>query len=252
MKLEEIVDFDEFIYHAIYSTFPTEYEVDAIEQLFRLYSGILVKKILDIGCGFGRHAFELARRGYHVDGFDLAENRIKRAQSHSKGNPCFIVGDMLGNPFEGPYDAAIAMYSTIGSLVEISGFIDFLNNVHNKIKMGGLFISDYFYPTNLVNSGNYRKRLVIEWDVHDLHMRKESTHWLDMKNQIHQEDTVYTLSDEESQKVFRNQEMLRYYEPVQIVQLFTDIGFQQIYLYDRKTYRKINNYTTGILVVARK
>src|SRR3990172_3753238 len=116
MKLEEISDFDEFIFQSIYATFPTSFEVDVLEQLFRLYSGVKIENIMDIGCGFGRHALELAKRGYQVDGFDLAEKRIEKAQSQSHGNPNFVVGDMLDIPFEGHYEASIALYSTIGSL----------------------------------------------------------------------------------------------------------------------------------------
>jgi 2-polyprenyl-3-methyl-5-hydroxy-6-metoxy-1,4-benzoquinol methylase len=37
-------------------------------------------KILDIGCGTGRHAIELTKRGYNVTGVDLSENQIKRAR----------------------------------------------------------------------------------------------------------------------------------------------------------------------------
>jgi ubiquinone/menaquinone biosynthesis C-methylase UbiE len=38
------------------------------------------KRILDIGCGTGRHAVELAKRGYRVTGFDLAEGQLRRAR----------------------------------------------------------------------------------------------------------------------------------------------------------------------------
>jgi 2-polyprenyl-3-methyl-5-hydroxy-6-metoxy-1,4-benzoquinol methylase len=37
-------------------------------------------RILDIGCGTGRHAIELARRGYTVTGVDLSESQLARAR----------------------------------------------------------------------------------------------------------------------------------------------------------------------------
>ena len=37
-------------------------------------------KILDIGCGTGRHSIELAKRGYKVIGVDLSESQLKRAR----------------------------------------------------------------------------------------------------------------------------------------------------------------------------
>ncbi len=36
-------------------------------------------KILDVGCGTGRHSIELAKRGYEVTGIDLSEAQLRRA-----------------------------------------------------------------------------------------------------------------------------------------------------------------------------
>ena len=37
-------------------------------------------RILDIGCGTGRHSIELSRRGYAVTGIDLSESQLKQAR----------------------------------------------------------------------------------------------------------------------------------------------------------------------------
>ncbi|MDY0169691.1 MAG: class I SAM-dependent methyltransferase [Thermoguttaceae bacterium] len=52
-------------------------EVDFVERELGADRG---KRILDIGCGTGRHAIELARRGYRVTGFDLSEAQLRRAR----------------------------------------------------------------------------------------------------------------------------------------------------------------------------
>ena len=44
------------------------------------------KTILDIGCGTGRHAIELARRGYTVTGIDLSESQLHRAREKADAN----------------------------------------------------------------------------------------------------------------------------------------------------------------------
>lgn len=36
-------------------------------------------RIIDIGCGTGRHSIELSSRGYAVTGIDLSESLLKRA-----------------------------------------------------------------------------------------------------------------------------------------------------------------------------
>jgi 2-polyprenyl-3-methyl-5-hydroxy-6-metoxy-1,4-benzoquinol methylase len=35
-------------------------------------------KIIDIGCGTGRHAIELTKRGYSVTGIDLSESQLDK------------------------------------------------------------------------------------------------------------------------------------------------------------------------------
>ena len=41
-------------------------------------------KIIDIGCGTGRHAIELTKRGHNVTGVDLSESQLARAKKKSK------------------------------------------------------------------------------------------------------------------------------------------------------------------------
>ena len=48
----------------------TPIEVDQIEALLHLHPP---RRILDLPCGQGRHAIELARRSYDVTGVDLSE-----------------------------------------------------------------------------------------------------------------------------------------------------------------------------------
>lgn len=53
-------------------------EVDFILEELQLPAGAA---ILDVGCGTGRHAVELARRGYAVTGLDLSEGMLRRAEA---------------------------------------------------------------------------------------------------------------------------------------------------------------------------
>ncbi|MFU8843965.1 MAG: class I SAM-dependent methyltransferase [Bacteroidales bacterium] len=41
-------------------------------------------RILDVGCGKGRHAIELTSRGYLVTGVDLSESQLDRARDKAK------------------------------------------------------------------------------------------------------------------------------------------------------------------------
>ena len=78
-------------------------------------------KIIDIGCGTGRHAIELTKRGYNVTGVDLSENQIKRAQEKAKAAGVtidFQLQDARNLPFEGTFDLVIMLCEGGFSLME--------------------------------------------------------------------------------------------------------------------------------------
>ena len=52
----------------------TRVEVDFVEQVIGHDHS---KRILDVGCGNGRHTLELARRGYEVVGTDLSKSMLE-------------------------------------------------------------------------------------------------------------------------------------------------------------------------------
>ncbi len=79
------------------------------------------RKILDVGCGTGRHAIELTKRGYCVTGIDLSEAMLARARQKAKDldlSITFEKHDARNLPFEAQFDAAIMMCEGGFSLME--------------------------------------------------------------------------------------------------------------------------------------
>lgn len=78
-------------------------------------------KIIDIGCGTGRHSIELAKRGYSVTGMDLSETLINRARekaSEQKIDVKFLTGDARNIPFENEFDLALMICEGAFPLME--------------------------------------------------------------------------------------------------------------------------------------
>jgi 2-polyprenyl-3-methyl-5-hydroxy-6-metoxy-1,4-benzoquinol methylase len=70
------------------------------------------KRILDIGCGTGRHTIELAKRGYDVTGVDLSKAQIARAREKSAAQNLetrFEIQDARSLTFSHEYDLAIML-----------------------------------------------------------------------------------------------------------------------------------------------
>src|SRR5579885_2460171 len=66
------VHYDENVF-----TLNTVAEIDFFLGLFALAKGA---RILDVGCGTGRHSIELAKRGYEVTGIDLSNGMLSVAK----------------------------------------------------------------------------------------------------------------------------------------------------------------------------
>ncbi len=84
-------------------------EVDFLEREFGYDK---TQSILDIGCGTGRHAIELAKRGYRVTGIDLSENQLDRARQKAReaGVPIELMRlNACSLPFRNEFDFAIML-----------------------------------------------------------------------------------------------------------------------------------------------
>lgn len=116
-------------------------ECDFIEKEIHYNKAL---KILDVGCGTGRHAIELAKRGYSITGIDLSESLLEKAREKAK--QCglqveFLQHDARSLPFENQFDVAIMMCEGGFPLMETDEMnFDILKNVSNSLKVKSTFI----------------------------------------------------------------------------------------------------------------
>jgi len=101
-------------------------------------------KILDVGCGTGRHAIELTKRGYNVTGIDLSESQLGRAREKAESNNLkidFQRHDARDLPFDSEFDIAIMICEGGFPLMETDEMnYQILKSVTKSLKMKGKFI----------------------------------------------------------------------------------------------------------------
>jgi SAM-dependent methyltransferase len=96
-------------------------------------------QVLDIGCGYGRHAMELAARGFHVVGLDLSTPLLVRGGEEAMRRGLeinFVRGDMRELDFEAQFDAAYCMFSTFGYFDDETNKKT-VTNIARALKPGG-------------------------------------------------------------------------------------------------------------------
>jgi SAM-dependent methyltransferase len=114
----------------------TQAEAEFVINSMNLAAGA---QVLDLGCGYGRHAMELAARGFHVVGLDLSTPLLVRGgeEAHRRGLTInFVRGDMRELDFENQFDATYCLFSTFGYFDDETNKKT-LQNVARALKPGG-------------------------------------------------------------------------------------------------------------------
>lgn len=96
-------------------------------------------QVLDIGCGYGRHAMELAARGFHVVGLDLSTPLLVRGGEEAMRRGLeinFVRGDMRELDFDAQFDGAYCLFSTFGYFDDETNKKT-VSNIARALKPGG-------------------------------------------------------------------------------------------------------------------
>ncbi len=116
-------------------------ECDFIEQELAYNKS---SKIIDVGCGTGRHSIELTQRGYNVTGIDLSDSQLAWAKEKAKQAGLkidFQKHDARTLPFDGQFDAAVMLCEGGFPLMETDEMnFEILKNVTRALKSKAKFI----------------------------------------------------------------------------------------------------------------
>jgi len=116
----------------------TRAETDFLERVFEAGPQA---KLLDVPCGYGRHALELAGRGYSLTGVDSSEEFLADARSATSLPIRWILGDMCDLPWESEFHGAYCFGNSFCYL-DYAGARRFLKRVATTLRPGGRFVID--------------------------------------------------------------------------------------------------------------
>lgn len=229
----------------------TNGECDFIEKELNYNKDL---RILDVGCGTGRHAIELTKRGYSVTGIDLSASQLKRAREKAESNRLkidFRELDARNLPFIEEFDIAIMLCEGGFPLMETDEMnYEILESVTKSLKakakfifttLNGLFplyhsVEEFCDSTTEANNATYRS------NTFDLMTFRDH-------NITEFED------DEGNKKTLEANE--RYYVPSEISWLLKSLGYIRIDIFGARlgAFSRNDKLTTEdfeMLVIAEK
>lgn len=223
----------------------TPAEVDAILASTGLEKG----SVLDLCCGPGRHALELARRGFSVTGVDLDAGFVEqgRATAADEGLDVeFLHLDAREFARPASFDAALSMYTSFGYFQDLYDDRRVLANLHASLREGGTLLIEtmgketvalsyrrrnWYYPADYPDDIFLLENQVVgAWERLDMH-------WKIIRPDGTRSEAVLSV---------------RLYSALEMASLLRDAGFSEVEIFGDLEGSPYNENASILVAVARK
>lgn len=148
------------LYDLIYSEFK-DFEAEAREVAAFLQERCpSAKRILDVGCGTGRHAAALVEEhGFELHGLDIEAGFVEIARKRCpKGD--FFRGDMASFDLGATYDAVICLYSSIGYVRTVDRLRLTARSLRRHLSPGGVALIEPWFTPDAFQGGSIHMHTV--------------------------------------------------------------------------------------------
>lgn len=203
-------------------------ECDFLEKEFGYDKSL---RILDIGCGTGRHAIEMTKRGYNVTGIDLSESQLKRASEKAAAEGLtitFMKHDARNLPFNSEFDAAIMLCEGGFPLMETDEMnYEILRSAARALKSSGKLI----FTT--LNGLFPLYHSVEQFHEEKSEEGKATYHSNTFDLMTFRDHNITELEDDDGRKKILNSNE-RYYVPSEITWLLKSLGFKTVDIFGAK------------------
>jgi SAM-dependent methyltransferase len=128
-------------YDETLTTENTPGQIDFIERQLQMVPPL---RVLDLGCGHGRHALEFARRGYEVVGIDLMSGFLSLAREQAQRESLeveFVQGDLRTMDYSAVFDRAVCLFDAFGFFTDDENE-QILSNIARSLRPGGSLCLD--------------------------------------------------------------------------------------------------------------
>jgi ubiquinone/menaquinone biosynthesis C-methylase UbiE len=119
------------------------------------------KRLLDLGCGLGRHSIFFAEHGFNVDAFDLSQSGLEKFIEQIKNDKLNIstkLGDMHTLPYENNYFDCILAYHSIYH-TDTLGIKQVISEIYRVLKSNGEAFLTFISKNNPSFIKNIHKRI---------------------------------------------------------------------------------------------
>jgi cyclopropane fatty-acyl-phospholipid synthase-like methyltransferase len=223
----------------------TKQEVEFLLSELNLQEG---QRILDIPCGFGRHAIELSKHGFNVTGIDISETFIKGLNEKifsENLNIKTIQADILTVQLTEKFSGAVCLGNSFGYF-NIDKIKLFVEKVSASLETGAKFI---------INSGMIAESILpnfLEYSKHNTYTVGDIT--MEVTNIYHVADSfmrsnlLYTKNGQAEHHSFKHY----VFTLGEVIRLLKSVGLTTIATYSSTTKEEYKLGDRQVYIIAEK
>ena len=233
--------FDTEFYHLLYQNRDDQ---EAQKYLIRLIDFLKMEKgakVIDIGCGRGRHSIFLNKCGFDVTGIDIAKQSVEFANKHKNRRLHFFCHDKRETFKKNQFDYALNLFTSFGYLDEREELLDELINMKNNLTENGILVLDYFNSSKIARR-DFRVEKIERDDV-TFRISKE----------IRGHQIIKNIEVETGDKTYNFAEKVHLITKSEFESLFKDAGLEILHIFGDYYLEAYNSAESDrLMLIAKK
>ncbi len=141
-------------YDLLYQDKDYSSEAQYVNELIKQHT-TSANKLLNLGCGTGKHDYAFARLGYNVTGVDLSEEMVSQAINNIPQDISnqldFFNGDIRSFNLNKTFDVVVSLFHVVSYQVTNSDLHEVINTAYTHLEPGGVFIFDCWYGPGVMS-----------------------------------------------------------------------------------------------------
>lgn len=130
-------------YNLLYLNKDYKKEADYVKKLMKRYNP-RARKILELGCGTGKHAYYLSKK-FKIVGIDQSNTMIQMALKNKNDNMNFFTSSISNLDIKGKFDVVISLFHVMSYQTSNDEIVSAFKTAAKYLKKGGIFIFDFWY-----------------------------------------------------------------------------------------------------------
>ncbi len=211
------------VYDALYRDKPYTQEATAALRAFSAFGDHRPEHILDLGCGTGRHAEELARQGALVTGVDRSPDMLATAiRRRASTTVNFVQSDITALSLPEVYDAATMLFNVLGYLTTDPALGSALSAIHRHLRTGAILVAD-FWNADAVRHEPPGKRTARFATEDGTRIRRAKPTLNEPQDLV---EIEYSIETDDRRQLFTDTHVVRYFSAAGLTRAFQAGGFE--------------------------